>query len=45
MCLIPKENINLSRLIFFVFSIEVFKFFEDSFPHPSKFDILLKSKL
>ena len=36
-CLIPNEYINFSSEIFFLASIEYFKFDTDKFPHPSRF--------
>ena len=45
MCLIPIEYINLCKLVFLDFSIELFKFFTDNSPQPSRFFIKLKSSL
>ena len=44
-CLIPKENISLSKEIFFDLFIAYFKFDDDKFPQPSNFDIFSKSKI
>ena len=39
----PREYINLSKVVFLEFSIEYFKFETDNFPQPSSFSIFLKS--
>ena len=38
-CLIPNENINLSSVTFFEFSIENLRFEADCDPHPSREEI------
>ena len=40
----PIENINRSNVTSFAFSIECFRFDTESFPHPSKLEILSVSQ-